>query len=51
MADAIEPETPMLDDAVALPRFGLKSGFFVNAVLGLVRTLFSNYRQSRRRVA
>jgi SAM-dependent methyltransferase len=43
IGDVLQPHTQALTDALALLRFGAREGFFLAAVFGLVRTLFSNY--------
>jgi hypothetical protein len=40
----------MAGDVIALLRFGAKHGFVKDAVLGLVRTALSDYRQLRTRI-
>jgi len=40
----------VVSDALALLRFGWRDGFFLAAVHGLVRTLFSEYRRLRAKV-
>lgn len=50
LADIL-PETPnAVDDASALLGFAWREGFFLGAILGLARTLFSDYRRLRRRL-
>ncbi|ALK08667.1 class I SAM-dependent methyltransferase [Blastochloris viridis] len=48
VADVLPPEDRAATDAVALLRFAAREGFFVAAVIGLARTLFSNYPKLRR---
>lgn len=48
IADVIAPEANALTDARALLRFALQHGFLGAAVLGLLRTFFSDYRRLRR---
>jgi SAM-dependent methyltransferase len=50
VGDVVPPDASALADAWALLRFGWQDGFFYAAVLGLVRTLFSDYRRLRARV-
>lgn len=50
VGDVLKPEVGMIRDVTALLWFGLKHGFFKDAVVGLVRTALSDYRQLRRRV-
>jgi hypothetical protein len=47
VGDILQPQTSALADAVALLRFGVQEGFFLAALTGLLRTLFSNYWQLR----
>jgi SAM-dependent methyltransferase len=47
VADVIPPDTSPLRDAAALLLFGLKGGFLLAAVAGLVRTALSDYRKVR----
>jgi SAM-dependent methyltransferase len=47
IADVIPPGLSPLVDARALLTFGWRGGFFRDAVLGLVKTFFSNYRTLR----
>jgi SAM-dependent methyltransferase len=47
VGDVVPPDASALWDAWALLRFGWRDGFFWAAVLGLVRTLFSDYRRLR----
>ena len=50
VGDVVPPGASTLSDAWALLRFGWEDGFFHAAVLGLIRTFFSDYRQLRTRV-
>jgi SAM-dependent methyltransferase len=50
VGDVVPPDASALSDAWALLRFGWQDGFFCAAVLGLVRTFFSDYRQLRTKV-
>jgi SAM-dependent methyltransferase len=43
IGDVLQPHTQAVTDALALLRFGAREGFFLAAVTGLVRTLFSSY--------
>jgi SAM-dependent methyltransferase len=47
VGDVIRPRTPALTDALALLRFGARSGFFFAALIGLVRTVLSPYWRLR----
>jgi SAM-dependent methyltransferase len=47
VGDVVPPAASVVSDTVALLRFGLRDGFFVSAVAGLVRTFFSDYRTLR----
>jgi SAM-dependent methyltransferase len=47
IADVITPDQTAVTDAASLLRFAAKSGFLLDAVGGLVRTLFSDYRRLR----
>jgi SAM-dependent methyltransferase len=49
VSDVIPPDVAASTDALALLRFGAKSGFFFAAVAGLVRTLLSDYWRLRTR--
>jgi SAM-dependent methyltransferase len=50
VGDVVPPDASALSDSWALLRFGWQDGFFCAAVLGLIRTFFSDYRQLRTRV-
>jgi hypothetical protein len=50
VGDVVPPDASALSDAWALLRFGWQDGFFCAAVLGLIRTFFSDYRQLRTKV-
>lgn len=50
VGDVVPPDASALSDAWALLRFGWQDGFFFAAVVGLVRTLFSDYRRLRAKV-
>jgi SAM-dependent methyltransferase len=43
VGDVIPPDVSAFTDAMALLRFGWREGFFLAALIGLVRTVFSNY--------
>lgn len=47
LGDILPPGLSPLTDASALLSFGWQGGFFLRALLGLVRTFFSDYRQVR----
>jgi SAM-dependent methyltransferase len=47
VGDVIPPRVSALTDALTLLRFGAREGFFLAAVLGLGRTLFSSYWRLR----
>jgi hypothetical protein len=47
IGDVVPPNVPAVSDAFALLRFGAGNGFFLAALAGLVRTVFSDYRQLR----
>ncbi len=47
VADVITPQQTAVTDAAALLRFAARRGFFFDAVTGLARTLFSDYRRLR----
>jgi len=50
VGDVVPPDASALSDVWALLRFGWQDGFFCAAVLGLIRTFFSDYRQLRTKV-
>jgi SAM-dependent methyltransferase len=50
VSDVIPPHVGTAADAAALLRFSLGNGFFFAAIIGLMRTLFSDYRRLRTRV-
>ena len=50
VGDILRPEVGMVKDVTALLRFALTHGFFRDAVMGLVSTALSDYRQLRARV-
>jgi SAM-dependent methyltransferase len=47
IGDVVQPDVPAISDAFALLRFGAGNGFFLAALTGLVRTVFSGYWQLR----
>jgi SAM-dependent methyltransferase len=47
VGDVIRPQTSAFADALALLSFGAGHGFFIAALIGLVRTLLSPYRRLR----
>jgi len=50
VGDILRPEVGMIRDVVALLRFALTHGFLRDALIGLVSTALSDYRQLRARV-
>lgn len=50
VGDILQPEVGMSCDVLALLRFGARYGFLRDALLGLVSTALSDYRQLRARV-
>ncbi len=50
LGDILRPEVGMPRDVLALLRFGMRHGFLRDALLGLVNTALSDYRQLRSRV-
>ena len=50
VGDVLRPEIGMLRDVFALLRFAARNGFLGDALLGLVSTALSDYRQLRSRV-
>jgi len=48
LADVIPPDVSPIRDAAALLRFAWRGGFLAAALVGLVRTAFSDYRRIRR---
>ncbi|AWB24562.1 class I SAM-dependent methyltransferase [Methylobacterium currus] len=50
LADVIPPHLGALSDAAALLAFARREGFLLAAVIGLARTLVSDYRSLRRRL-
>jgi ubiquinone/menaquinone biosynthesis C-methylase UbiE len=50
VGDVLRPEVGMLRDVVALLRFAAHNGFLRDALIGLISTALSDYRQLRSRV-
>jgi ubiquinone/menaquinone biosynthesis C-methylase UbiE len=50
LGDILRPEVGMIKDVAALLRLAVKHGFLWDAVVGLVRTALSDYRQLRAKV-
>jgi ubiquinone/menaquinone biosynthesis C-methylase UbiE len=50
LGDILQPEVGMPCDVLALLRFGARHGFLRDALLGLISTALSDYRQLRSRV-
>lgn len=50
LADVIPRRIGIVQDVVELLRFAAAKGFFLAANVGLVRSFFSNYRQTRQRL-
>lgn len=50
VGDVVPPDASALSDSWALLRFGWRDGFFFAAVVGLVRTFFSDYWRLRAKV-
>ncbi len=50
LGDVLRPDVGMFRDVVALLRFAAMHGFFKDALVGLVSTALSDYRQLRRRL-
>lgn len=50
VGDVLRPEVGMPTDIIALLRFAAQNGFLRDAMIGLVSTALSDYRQLRRRV-
>lgn len=48
IGDVVQPDIPAWRDALALLRFGWREGFFLAAVGGLLRTVFSGYAKLRK---
>jgi ubiquinone/menaquinone biosynthesis C-methylase UbiE len=50
LGDILRPEVGMIRDVMALLRFALTHGFLKDALIGLLSTALSDYRQLRSRV-
>jgi ubiquinone/menaquinone biosynthesis C-methylase UbiE len=50
LGDILRPEVGMIRDVIALLRFALTHGFLRDALIGLISTALSDYRQLRARV-
>ncbi len=50
LGDIMRPEVGMIRDVIALLRFALNYGFLKDALIGLLSTALSDYRQLRSRV-
>jgi len=50
VGDVVPPDGSAVSDAWALLRFGWQDGFFCAAVVGLIRTFFSDYSRLRTKV-
>ncbi len=50
LGDILRPEVGMMRDVIALLRFALTHGFLKDALIGLVSTALSDYRQLRTRI-
>jgi SAM-dependent methyltransferase len=50
VGDILRPEVGMPRDVLALLRFGARHGFLRDALLGLISTALSDYRQLRSRI-
>jgi ubiquinone/menaquinone biosynthesis C-methylase UbiE len=50
LGDVLRPEVGMARDVIALLRFALAHGFLKDALIGLISTALSDYRQLRSRV-
>ena len=50
LGDVLRPEVGMISDVIALLRFAATHGFLRDALIGLVSTALSDYRQLRSRV-
>ena len=50
LGDILRPEVGMLRDVLALLRFAAKHGFLKDALIGLISTALSDYRQLRTRI-
>jgi ubiquinone/menaquinone biosynthesis C-methylase UbiE len=50
LGDILRPEVGMFTDVIALLRFAARNGFLKHALIGLISTALSDYRQLRSRV-
>ena len=50
LGDVLRPEVGMFRDVLALLRFGARHGFLKDALIGLISTALSDYRQLRTRI-
>jgi SAM-dependent methyltransferase len=50
IADVIPPDVGPLNDALSLLRYAARNGFFIAAILGVIRIAFSPYRRMRARL-
>ena len=50
VGDVVPPDASVISDSWALLRFGWQDGFLCAAILGLIRTLFSDYWRLRTKV-
>src|ERR1700675_2590004 len=50
LGDVLRPEVGMVRDVIALLRFALTHGFLKDALIGLISTALSDYRQLRSRI-
>jgi len=50
LGDILRPEVGMLRDVAALLQFAAKNGFLKDALIGLISTALSDYRELRSRV-
>ena len=50
LGDVLRPEVSMISDVIALLRFAARDGFLRDALVGLISTALSDYRQLRSRV-
>jgi len=50
LGDVLRPEVGMIRDVIALLRFAARHGFLRDALIGLISTALSDYRQIRSRI-
>jgi ubiquinone/menaquinone biosynthesis C-methylase UbiE len=50
LGDILQPDVGMATDVIALLKFAAKHGFLKDALIGLVRTALSDYRQVRAKI-